>query len=70
MFTILNYSSALEYSIIKRYTNIVYYYYYFYYYIVVGGVACEQQRDNTTNKLLLTTVDIYCIDIRICTVIR
>ena len=28
MFTILDYSSALEYSIIMRYTNIVYYYYY------------------------------------------
>ena len=27
MFTILDYSSALEYSIIRRYTNIVYYYY-------------------------------------------
>ena len=26
MFTILYYSSALEYSIIRRYTNIVYYY--------------------------------------------
>ena len=26
MFTILDYSSALEYSIIWRYTNIVYYY--------------------------------------------
>ena len=25
MFTILDYSSALEYSIIRRYTNIVYY---------------------------------------------
>ena len=31
MFTILDYSSALEYSIIRRYTNIVYYYYYYYY---------------------------------------
>ena len=28
MFIILDYSSALEYSIIRRYTNIVYYYYY------------------------------------------
>ena len=28
MFTILDYSSALEYSIIRRYTNIVYYYYF------------------------------------------
>ena len=28
MFTILDYSSALEYSIIRRYTNIVYYYTY------------------------------------------
>ena len=28
MFTILDYSSALEYGIIRRYTNIVYYYYY------------------------------------------
>ena len=27
MFTILDYSNALEYSIIRRYTNIVYYYY-------------------------------------------
>ena len=27
MFTILDYSSALEYGIIRRYTNIVYYYY-------------------------------------------
>ena len=26
MFTILDYSSALEYSIIRRYTNIAYYY--------------------------------------------
>ena len=29
MFTILDYSSALEYSIIRRYTNIVYYMYSF-----------------------------------------
>ena len=29
MFTRLDYSSALEYSIIRRYTNIVYYYYYY-----------------------------------------
>ena len=28
MFTRLDYSSALEYSIIRRYTNILYYYYY------------------------------------------
>ena len=28
MFTRLDYSSALEYNIIRRYTNIVYYYYY------------------------------------------
>ena len=28
MFTRLDYSSALEYSIIRRYINIVYYYYY------------------------------------------
>ena len=28
MFTIFDYSSALEYSIIRRYTNIVYYYYF------------------------------------------
>ena len=34
MFIILDYSSALEYSIIRRYTNIVYYYYYYYYYNV------------------------------------
>ena len=27
MFTIWDYSSPLEYSIIRRYTNIVYYYY-------------------------------------------
>ena len=27
MFTILDYSSAIEYSIIRRYTNIVYYYF-------------------------------------------
>ena len=32
MFTILDYSSALEYSIIRRYTNIVYYYYYYLFY--------------------------------------
>ena len=31
MFTRLDYSSALEYSIIRRYTNNVYYYYYYYY---------------------------------------
>ena len=30
MFTILDYSSTLGYSIIRRYTNIVYYYYYVY----------------------------------------
>ena len=29
MFIILDYSSALEYSIIRRYTNIIYYYYYY-----------------------------------------
>ena len=28
--------SALEYSIIRRYTNVVYYYYYYYYYIIWG----------------------------------
>ena len=32
MLTILDYSSVLEYSIIRRYTNIVYYYYYYNYY--------------------------------------
>ena len=30
MFTTLDYSSALEYSIIRRYTKIVHYYYYYY----------------------------------------
>ena len=30
MFTILDYSSALEYGIIWRYTNIVYFYFYYY----------------------------------------
>ena len=38
MFTILDYSSALEYSIIRHYTNIVYYYYYYY----NDGNAVEQ----------------------------
>ena len=36
MFTILDYSSALEYSIIRRYTNIVYYYYY---YIIIMAIG-------------------------------
>ena len=37
MFTRLDYSSALEYSIIRRYTNIVYYYYI----IATGDVIIE-----------------------------
>ena len=38
MFAILDYSSALEYSIIRRYTNIVYYYYFMSVVIVWGSV--------------------------------
>ena len=38
MFTILDYSSALEYSIIRRYTNIVYYY-------VVIWMACKRTNN-------------------------
>ena len=40
MFTRLDYSSALEYSIIRRYTNIVYYYYY----SRVEVVECSGQK--------------------------
>ena len=46
MFTILDYSSALEYCIIRRYTNIVYYYYYYYYYC--GPIS---------GKMLLVVID-------------
>ena len=35
MFTRLDYSSALEYSIIMRYTNIIYIYIYIYIYITI-----------------------------------
>ena len=43
MFTILDYSSALEYSIIRRYTNIVYYYYIIIIIIIIMDtiLACE-----------------------------
>ena len=39
MFTILDYSSVLEYSIIRRYTNIVYYYYYIMYFDAVIDIV-------------------------------
>ena len=38
------YSSALEYSIIRRYTNIVYYYYYYYagnHYVIDYNLQCD-----------------------------
>ena len=38
MFSILEYSNALEYSIIMRYTNIVYYYYYI---IIIIDLVCD-----------------------------
>ena len=50
MFTILDYSSALEYSIIRRYTNIVYYYYYYFVYIIIIRV---QVCGNKYGKLVL-----------------
>ena len=47
MFTILDYSSALEYSIIRRYTNIVYYYYYSNFRLLPNHIVCKiTQRDN------------------------
>ena len=44
MFTILDYSSALEYSIIRRYTNIVYYYYL---------AACDPNYFLAINRILV-----------------
>ena len=41
MLTILDYSSALEYSIIRRYTNIVYYYYYGHIYLMACQILPE-----------------------------
>ena len=41
MFTILDYSSALEYSIIRRYTNIVYYYYYYFKQSLLDSLNCR-----------------------------
>ena len=45
MFTILDYSSALEYSIIRRYTNIVYYY------IIISGQAYLERSGFGHNDL-------------------
>ena len=42
MFTILDYSSALEYSIIRRYTNIVFYYYYY----IPSNLAWDREVPN------------------------
>ena len=47
MFTILDYTSALEYSIIRRYTNIVYYYYY------IGLVFLKSMFETALNKNII-----------------
>ena len=48
MFTILDYSSALEYSIIRRYTNIVYFYY-------KGGIKKE-----FNNYIPVAIINVMC----------
>ena len=48
MFTRLDYSSALEYSIIRHYTNIIYYYYNMYYigsYLTLDHVMSQDLLD-------------------------
>ena len=51
VFTILDYSSALEYSIIRRYTNIVYYYYYVIY--TLSNFICLNNRIVYTQYITL-----------------
>ena len=53
MFTRLDYSSALEYSIIRRYTNIVYYYYYYSRNILIihFGLLKERTLDSVGHDL-------------------
>ena len=46
MFIILDYSSALEYSIIRRYTNIVYYYYYY--------ISCRMDLKINVDPLMIS----------------
>ena len=46
MFTRLDYSSALEYSIIRRYTNIVYYYYYY----IITQISREYDLEINSEK--------------------
>ena len=52
MFTRLDYSSALEYSIIRRYTNIVYYYYYYYYYYYKEGTTVYMETEHEMSNIL------------------
>ena len=52
MFTILDYSSALEYSIIRRYTYIVYYYYYTLIKLVHSCVHDKHEPDVSISLML------------------
>ena len=58
MFTILDYSSALEYSIIRRYTNIVYYYYY----IISTRYSTWKYMPPTLAHLTSSTQHIFVFD--------
>ena len=79
MFTILDYSSALEYSIIRRYTNIVYYYYYYYYvlyavlcvrvsWFVMRGCAVSRRYINVCNCDMLGVVNVHHDHLKLCVV--
>ena len=68
MFTILDYSSALEYSIIRRYTNIVYYYSYTMLHtnsMVVPHVHDDWEDDTQPTELTHRTIDHHSIS-RVC----
>ena len=58
MFTILDYSSALEYSIIRRYTNIVYYYYIIII-IIITVVCMHNGHHHSSLSILFVNVDCY-----------
>ena len=61
MFTILDYSSALEYSIIRRYTNIVYYYNHLISFIDKETILYKSQfgfrKSHSTNHAIISLVE-------------
>ena len=58
MFIILDYSSALEYSIIRRYTNIVYYYYYYLLALLFLGIGTMTDKQKSMG-------DTPCVNIQV-----